>query len=172
MLPLIQREHSLSSYTLNSVSEHFLKDQKEDVPHSHIATLFRGNPDDVARLGKYCVKDSVLPLRLMRHLCTLVNQIEMSRVTGVTLTSLVTRGQQYKVFAQICRHTHKHQYVVPYVPPPAAAVAPADKSKPKPVDLFGNHESDSESDADDEAETLDSATTYQGATVIDAETGT
>lgn len=36
----MQREHKLSSYSLNNVSYHFLKDQKEDVHHSEIYKLF------------------------------------------------------------------------------------------------------------------------------------
>lgn len=36
----MHREHKLSSYSLNSVSYHFLRDQKEDVHHSEIFKLF------------------------------------------------------------------------------------------------------------------------------------
>lgn len=39
MLQVILREHKLRSYSLNSVSAHFLKEQKEDVHHSVIAEL-------------------------------------------------------------------------------------------------------------------------------------
>ena len=39
MLQVILREHKLRSYSLNSVSEHFLKEQKEDVHHSVITDL-------------------------------------------------------------------------------------------------------------------------------------
>ena len=39
MMQVIIREHKLRSYSLNSVSFHFLKEQKEDVPHSIIADL-------------------------------------------------------------------------------------------------------------------------------------
>jgi DNA polymerase delta subunit 1 len=39
MLGIILREHKLRSYTLNSVSAHFLGEQKEDVHHNVIAEL-------------------------------------------------------------------------------------------------------------------------------------
>lgn len=39
LLLAIQRDHKLSSYSLNSVSAHFLGEQKEDVHHSAIADL-------------------------------------------------------------------------------------------------------------------------------------
>ena len=39
MLQVIIRDHKLRSYSLNSVSFHFLKEQKEDVPHNIISEL-------------------------------------------------------------------------------------------------------------------------------------
>lgn len=39
MLMHMHREQKLSSYTLNSVSSKFLKEQKEDVHHSEIYKL-------------------------------------------------------------------------------------------------------------------------------------
>ena len=39
MLQVILREHKLGSYSLNSVSAHFLGEQKEDVHHSIISEL-------------------------------------------------------------------------------------------------------------------------------------
>lgn len=56
MLAMIQRDHKLSSYTLNSVSAHFLGEQKEDVQHSIITDLWNGNPDTRRRLAVYCLK--------------------------------------------------------------------------------------------------------------------
>lgn len=56
MLQYMRREHKLSSYSLNSVSAHFLGQQKEDVHHSIIGDLQRGTPDDRRRLAVYwCV---------------------------------------------------------------------------------------------------------------------
>jgi DNA polymerase elongation subunit (family B) len=34
IMQIMQRDHKLSSYSLNSVSAHFLGEQKEDVHHS------------------------------------------------------------------------------------------------------------------------------------------
>ena len=52
----IQRDHKLSSYSLNSVSAHFLGEQKEDVHHSCITDLQNGNPETRRRLAVYCIK--------------------------------------------------------------------------------------------------------------------
>ena len=52
----------LSSYSLNAVSYHFLKQQKEDVHHSIISELQMGSAEDRRRLAVYCLKDAFLPL--------------------------------------------------------------------------------------------------------------
>jgi DNA polymerase delta subunit 1 len=103
MLVYIRRDHKLSSYSLNSVSAHFLGQQKEDVHHSIIADLQRGTPDDRRRLATYCLKDAFLPQRLCDKLMVIINHIEMSRVTGVPLDYLLSRGQQIKVVSMLLR---------------------------------------------------------------------
>jgi DNA polymerase delta subunit 1 len=52
----MQRDYKLSSYSLNSVSAHFLGEQKEDVHHSIISDLQNGNPETRRRLAVYCLK--------------------------------------------------------------------------------------------------------------------
>jgi DNA polymerase delta subunit 1 len=97
MLQVILREHKLRSYSLNSVSAHFLGEQKEDVHHSIISELQAKNEFTRRRLAVYCIKDAYLPMRLMEKLMCLFNLTEMSRVTGVPISYLFTRGQQIKV---------------------------------------------------------------------------
>ena len=52
----MQRDHKLSSYSLNAVSAHFLGEQKEDVHHSIISDLQNGNEETRRRLAVYCLK--------------------------------------------------------------------------------------------------------------------
>ena len=58
LLQAIQRDHKLSSYSLNAVSAHFLGEQKEDVHHSIISDLQAGNDETRRRLAVYCLKVS------------------------------------------------------------------------------------------------------------------
>jgi len=67
------RNHKLSSYSLNSVSAEFLGQQKEDVHHSIISDLQNGTDADRHRLAVYCLKDSLLPIKLMEKLSVLVS---------------------------------------------------------------------------------------------------
>jgi len=113
MLPYMQRNHKLSSYSLNSVCAEYLGQQKEDVHHSIISDLQNGSDEDRHRLAVYCLKDAALPQRLMDKLSVLVNYIEMARVTGVPMSFLITRGQQIKVFSMILRKCRNENLLVP-----------------------------------------------------------
>jgi DNA polymerase delta subunit 1 len=113
MLPYMQRNHKLSSYSLNAVCSEYLNQQKEDVHHSIISDLQNGSDEDRHRLATYCLKDAQLPWRLMERLSVLVNYIEMARVTGVPVDYLISRGQQIKVYSMILRKCQKEKLLVP-----------------------------------------------------------
>ena len=106
MYLIIMRDYKLRSYTLNSVSNYFLGEQKEDVHHSKITELQNGDENTRQRLAIYCLKDALLPLKLNEKLMCLISYIEMARVTGVPLGFVLTRGQQIKVNF-LCRK-YKH----------------------------------------------------------------
>lgn len=113
LLQLVQRDHQLRSYTLNSVCAHFLGEQKEDVHHTMITELFNGTPESRRRLAVYCLKDAFLPQRLMDKLMCLVNYTEMARVTGVPFNYLLARGQQVKFISQLFRKALEQNLVIP-----------------------------------------------------------
>lgn len=113
LLLVLVRDYKLRSYTLNSVSFHFLGEQKEDVHHSIITDLQNGNEQTRRRLAVYCLKDALLPLRLLDKLMCVINYMEMARVTGVPLHYLLTRGQQIKVVSQLLRKAKEHDYIMP-----------------------------------------------------------
>jgi DNA polymerase delta subunit 1 len=113
LLQLVQRDHQLRSYTLNSVCAQFLGEQKEDVHHTMITELFNGTPESRRRLAVYCLKDAYLPQRLMDKLSCLENYTEMARVTGVPFNYLLARGQQVKFVSQIFRKALEQKLVIP-----------------------------------------------------------
>mmetsp|Transcript_68037 Transcript_68037/g.76173 ORF Transcript_68037/g.76173 Transcript_68037/m.76173 type:complete len:1199 (+) Transcript_68037:49-3645(+) len=113
MFPYMQRNHKLSSYSLNNVCAEYLGQQKEDVHHSIISDLQNGTDEDRHRLAVYCLKDAVLPQRLMDKLSVMVNYVEMARVTGVPMSFLISRGQQIKVFSMILRKCRNENLLVP-----------------------------------------------------------
>ncbi|KAI9717254.1 MAG: DNA-directed DNA polymerase delta [Chrysothrix sp. TS-e1954] len=113
LLQLVQRDHQLRSYTLNSVCAEFLNEQKEDVHHTMITELYNGTPESRRRLAVYCLKDAYLPQRLMDKLMCLVNYTEMARVTGVPFNYLLARGQQVKFISQLFRKALEQHLVIP-----------------------------------------------------------
>ncbi|PMD15313.1 hypothetical protein NA56DRAFT_754066 [Hyaloscypha hepaticicola] len=115
LLQLVQRDHQLRSYTLNSVCAQFLGEQKEDVHHTMITELFNGTPESRRRLAVYCLKDAYLPQRLMDKLSCLENYTEMARVTGVPFNYLLARGQQVKFVSQLFRKALEQKLVIPNI---------------------------------------------------------
>ncbi|KAK3241012.1 DNA polymerase delta catalytic subunit, variant 2 [Cymbomonas tetramitiformis] len=116
LLQAIQRDHKLSSYSLNAVSAHFLGEQKEDVHHSAISELQAGDEQTRRRLAVYCLKDAYLPQRLLDKLLIIYNYIEMARVTGVPLQYLLARGQSIKVYSQLLRKARVKNLLAPHLP--------------------------------------------------------
>ncbi|XP_071696476.1 DNA polymerase delta catalytic subunit [Rutidosis leptorrhynchoides] len=115
LLQAMQRDYKLSSYSLNSVSAHFLNEQKEDVHHSIISDLQNGSAETRRRLAVYCLKDAYLPQRLLDKLMYIYNYVEMARVTGVPLSFLLSRGQSIKVLSQLLRKAKQKNLVLPNV---------------------------------------------------------
>ncbi|KAL5192349.1 DNA polymerase delta catalytic subunit [Glycine soja] len=113
LLQVMQRDYKLSSYSLNSVSSHFLSEQKEDVHHSIISDLQNGNAETRRRLAVYCLKDAYLPQRLLDKLMFIYNYVEMARVTGVPISFLLSRGQSIKVLSQLLRKARQKNLVIP-----------------------------------------------------------
>ncbi|KAM7523503.1 hypothetical protein LguiA_013405 [Lonicera macranthoides] len=115
LLQAMQRDYKLSSYSLNSVSAHFLNEQKEDVHHSIISDLQNGNSETRRRLAVYCLKDAYLPQRLLDKLMYIYNYVEMARVTGVPISFLLSRGQSIKVLSQLLRKAKQKDLIIPNV---------------------------------------------------------
>ncbi|KAJ4751824.1 DNA polymerase [Rhynchospora pubera] len=115
LLQAVQRDHKLSSYSLNSVSAHFLGEQKEDVHHSIISDLQNGTAETRRRLAVYCLKDAYLPQRLLDKLMYIYNYVEMARVTGVPISFLLSRGQSIKVLSQLLRKAKQKHLVIPNI---------------------------------------------------------
>ena len=110
----IKREHKLESYSLNSVSKHFLKDQKNDMPVREIFRRYMdGDPSELGEVAAYCIKDTELPHALMKKLFTVENLIEMAKATWVPLSYLSERGQQIKVYSQLSRKARELGFMIP-----------------------------------------------------------
>jgi len=110
----VKREHKLESYSLNNVSKHFLKDQKNDMPVKEIFSRYaEGDPARLGEVAEYCIKDTELPHALMEKLCQIQNLMEMAKACWVPLAFLSERGQQIKVFSQMAYKARQLNFIIP-----------------------------------------------------------
>lgn len=110
----VKREYKLDSYKLDNVAKLYLGDQKIDMaPKEMFARFIEGDPVKLREVAEYCVKDTLLPHRLLTKLSTLMNLLEMAKATWVPLNYLVERGQQIKVFSQLTKKAREMGYKVP-----------------------------------------------------------
>jgi DNA polymerase delta subunit 1 len=110
----VKREYKLDSYKLNSVSKLYLGDQKIDMSPKEMFARFReGDPTKLREVAEYCIKDTLLPHKLLVKLSTLMNLLEMAKATWVPLNYLVERGQQIKVFSQLTKKAREMGFKVP-----------------------------------------------------------
>jgi DNA polymerase delta subunit 1 len=110
----VKREHKLESYSLNNVSKHFLKDQKNDMPVKEIFRRYKdGDPAELGEVAEYCIKDTELPHSLLHKLCQIQNVVEMAKACWVPLAFLSERGQQIKVFSQMAKKARELNFVIP-----------------------------------------------------------
>ena len=112
----VKKGYKLDSYKLNSVAKLYLGDQKLDMPPREIFRRFReGDAHELGEVADYCIKDTLLPHKLLAKLCILVNLLEMAKATSVPLCFLVERGQQIKVFSQLCKKAAELGFLVPVI---------------------------------------------------------
>ena len=114
LLPVIRRDYKFDNYRLKTISEHFIGDTKDPItPKEIFASYARLQSKDknrfhlLSQVGKYCVQDSNLVLRIFDKIQTWIGLCEMAKACRVPILTLYTQGQQIKVFSQLyfqCTH--------------------------------------------------------------------
>lgn len=112
----VKKGYKLDSYKLDNVSKLYLGDQKIDMSPKEMFTRYReADPVKLREVAEYCIKDTLLPHRLVKRLCTLLNLVEMAKATWVPMNYLVERGQQIKVFSQLTKKAREMGFMVPTI---------------------------------------------------------
>lgn len=109
MFTIIQREHKLDRYSLNEVSKYFLNETKHDVSPVDMFIAYenlRENEceetiEEMTRVAKYCIQDSVLTIKLFEKLNTWISMIELSSIAAVNVFDTFTGGQQKRCLSKI-----------------------------------------------------------------------
>ena len=128
LLPIV-RGKTLTEREVKRIRKHiqellllrFFKNAADEIKEyrKRLLTATTFNIEDTVReamtiIGKYCVKDSVLPIDLAEKLNLYTTMEQMSNVMHVPMSYLHTRGQQIKVLAQVYRETIANNMIIPY----------------------------------------------------------
>jgi DNA polymerase delta subunit 1 len=112
----VKRGYNLDSYKLDNVAKLYLGDSKIDMPAKEMFKRYREeDPIALRQVAEYCIKDTLLPHRLLSKLSILVNLLEMAKATWVPACYLVERGQQIKVFSQLTKKARELGFMVPTI---------------------------------------------------------
>ena len=112
----VKKGYKLDSYKLDNVSKLYLGDNKIDMPPKEMFARFvEEDPVKLREVAEYCVKDTLLPHRLLSKLSILVNLLEMAKATWVPLCYLVERGQQIKVFSLLTKKAREMGFMIPTI---------------------------------------------------------
>ena len=112
-LPIIRRDFNFDTYSLKNVSTIFLGQTKDPLTPKGIFKCYKlFTPKSLGVVGKYCIQDSVLVLKLFENLQMWIGLCEMSRICNTYIFSLYTQGQQIKIFSQVYKECMYKNYVV------------------------------------------------------------
>lgn len=119
LIEVVRRDYKLDSYSLNNVSKHFLKNEKDDISFKDLMYAYdcflkksENLEDEFTKIGKYCVQDSQLVVDLFDKLQTWLSLSEMSKTTSTTIMSVHLNGQQKKFYNQVFKYCYKENIIV------------------------------------------------------------
>ena len=119
LLPLVRRDYKMDSYSLKNISNYFLGETKDPLTPKGIFKCYdlgkKGGEMGAKAMGivgKYCVQDSVLVIKLFEKLQTWFGLTEMASICNVPIFSLYTQGQQIKVYSQMYKKCMNENVVV------------------------------------------------------------
>lgn len=115
LLPLVKRDYKFDNFKLSTVSTHFLGESKDPLTPKGIFKCFRiFSPKSLGIVGKYCVQDTNLVVKLFHMMQTWYGLVEMATTCNVPIFYLYTQGQQVKVFSQMYKKCMYENRVVEF----------------------------------------------------------
>jgi DNA polymerase elongation subunit (family B) len=115
LMKVVQRDHKLDSYKLDTVSQHFLGQRKNDVAPSEIFKLQKGSSADRRIIAEYCVQDCALCNYLTIKLEIVANNMGMANVCSVPFSFIFMRGQGVKIFSLVAKQCKQDGFLIPTV---------------------------------------------------------
>ena len=125
LYPLIKRDYRLRNYKLKTAALEFLTNVEKDpltvkdiFDGYQFGVLMEGKMSRAERnkklsdVGKYCVQDSYVVLKLFKKLEMWIGLNEMAKVCNVPIYYLYTKGQQIKIFSQVYKYCTNNKIVI------------------------------------------------------------
>lgn len=105
MLPIVRKNYTLRNYKLKTVLKRFkMPVNKVDLSAAEMFELYRlGDSMSMGTVGHYCRVDSEVCLDLWKRLNVWVGLLEMSKLTGVGVFNLYTKGTQIQMATRVVR---------------------------------------------------------------------
>lgn len=131
---------------------------KDDVSPKDIFRLYKGSPRDRAIIARYCLQDCDLVMELFNKLEVLNNSIAMANVCCVPVSYIFTRGQGIKIESLIFKECRNADQLIEVLTHP-------------PRESDSDNIIDDINDDDDENDENNTEDTYEGAIVLNPNTG-
>jgi len=112
LLPRCRETLRLRSYKLDDVAFEVLKQNKDKgVSYDQLYSLQMGSSAERCKIAVYCVMDTILCVNLLKKLKFLENTVAMANLCGITMQSVLSRGQSFKCTAFILQYTKRFGYI-------------------------------------------------------------
>ncbi len=154
---IVKKDFSLQRYGLDFVSQKLLGKKKEDVKHSEISKLWKGDSRGYKKLIDYSRQDAVLALDLIQELKLLDKYVALSKVAGTLLQDTLDGGETVRIEHFLIREFNKEGYLMPCKPGPHTV---ATREKLKKKELVGGYVIEPEKKLHSNVVVLDFASMY------------
>lgn len=145
MYPVCMAKISAPNYKLNTVAEFYLGRTKDDLSYKDIPKQFVLSDAGRAKVGRYCIQDAVLVRDLFNTVKFHYEAAAVARLARIPLRKAVLEGQQTRIYTSLLEEASRRGMVLP--------------DKKTGVHLALESEGDPP------------AVGYQGATVLEPDTG-
>ena len=103
----------LDKYSLDFISNKFLGEGKNDMPHGQMTEAFFSRDIDALRtVAEYCVQDSVLVMKLFQKVHMWIDSCEIAKITMCGIEDIYTRGEQMKLVAQCVKECMTREIIL------------------------------------------------------------
>jgi DNA polymerase elongation subunit (family B) len=103
----------LDKYSLDFISNKFLNERKNDMPHEQMVEAFKSRNFEALRtVAKYCIQDSMLVMKLFEKVRMWIDACEIAKITRCGIEDIYTRGEQMKLVSQCVKECMKRRILL------------------------------------------------------------